>query len=157
MSGSEDDGTRDRDTIERVIGEYETDTVIHLAAQTIVGIANRNPISTFETNIQGTWNLLEACRRSPGVRSIVIASLLAAATILEANGNYTSSGLEPYQRRLQARFGSGTFSRALSAILPAGVGTVLGRHLLAVPAFVRHVVVDRWFLHRHDAALGTNS
>ena len=49
--------------LERTIGEYEIDTVIHLAAQTIVGIANRNPISTFESNIQGTWNLLEACRR----------------------------------------------------------------------------------------------
>jgi CDP-glucose 4,6-dehydratase len=65
---------RDRDCLERAIGEYETDTVIHLAAQTIVGIANRNPISTFESNIQGTWNLLEACRRSAGVKSIVIAS-----------------------------------------------------------------------------------
>ncbi len=65
---------RDRDCLERAIGEYETDTVIHLAAQTIVGIANRNPISTFESNIQGTWNLLEACRRSAGVRSVVIAS-----------------------------------------------------------------------------------
>ena len=64
----------DRDCLERAIGEYEIDTVIHLAAQTIVGIANRNPISTFESNIQGTWNLLEACRRSPGVRSVVIAS-----------------------------------------------------------------------------------
>ncbi|MGA3019599.1 MAG: NAD-dependent epimerase/dehydratase family protein [Bryobacteraceae bacterium] len=65
---------RDRDTIERALGEYEIDTVFHLAAQTIVGIANRNPLSTFESNIQGTWNLLEACRRSPGVRSIVVAS-----------------------------------------------------------------------------------
>jgi CDP-glucose 4,6-dehydratase len=65
---------RDRECLERTIGEYETDTVIHLAAQTIVGIANRNPISTFESNIQGTWNLLEACRRSPAVRSVVIAS-----------------------------------------------------------------------------------
>jgi CDP-glucose 4,6-dehydratase len=65
---------RDRDVLERAIGEFETDTVIHLAAQTIVGIANRNPVSTFESNIQGTWNLLEACRRSPGVKSIVIAS-----------------------------------------------------------------------------------
>jgi CDP-glucose 4,6-dehydratase len=65
---------RDRDALERVLGEYEIDTVIHLAAQTIVGIANRNPVSTFESNIQGTWNLLEACRRSPAVRSIVIAS-----------------------------------------------------------------------------------
>jgi len=65
---------RDRKLLERVIGEYETGTVMHLAAQAIVGIANRNPISTFESNIQGTWNLLESCRRSPGVRSIVIAS-----------------------------------------------------------------------------------
>jgi CDP-glucose 4,6-dehydratase len=65
---------RDRDLLERALGEYEIDTVFHLAAQTIVGIANCNPISTFETNIQGTWNLLEACRRSPAVKSIVIAS-----------------------------------------------------------------------------------
>jgi CDP-glucose 4,6-dehydratase len=65
---------RDRDVLERAIGEYEVDTVIHLAAQAIVGIANRNPVSTFESNIQGTWNLLEACRRSPSVKSIVTAS-----------------------------------------------------------------------------------
>lgn len=65
---------RDQETIERVLGEYEIDTVIHLAAQTIVGIANRNPVSTFETNIRGTWSLLEACRRSPLAKQIVIAS-----------------------------------------------------------------------------------
>lgn len=65
---------RDRDLLERVLGEFEIDTVIHLAAQTIVTIANRNPISTFETNIGGTWNLLEACRRSPKVKQIVVAS-----------------------------------------------------------------------------------
>ncbi len=65
---------RDRDCLERSLGEYEIDTVFHLAAQTIVGIANRSAISTFESNIQGTWNLLEACRRSPAVKSIVVAS-----------------------------------------------------------------------------------
>lgn len=59
---------------ERILGDYEIDTVFHLAAQTIVGVANRNPISTFEANIAGTWTLLEACRRSPRVRQIVIAS-----------------------------------------------------------------------------------
>lgn len=64
----------DQATLERVLGEYEIDTVIHLAAQTIVGIANRNPVSTFETNIGGTWSLLEACRRSPAVKQIVVAS-----------------------------------------------------------------------------------
>lgn len=65
---------RDQALLEQALGEYEVDTVIHLAAQTIVGIADRNPISTFETNIQGTWALLEACRRSPLVRQIVVAS-----------------------------------------------------------------------------------
>lgn len=65
---------RDQALLERALGEYEIDTVIHLAAQTIVGIANRNPISTFETNVAGTWALLEACRRSPLVKQIVVAS-----------------------------------------------------------------------------------
>lgn len=64
----------DQDALERTLGEYEIDTVIHLAAQTIVSIANRNPISTFETNIKGTWALLEAARRSPAVKQIVVAS-----------------------------------------------------------------------------------
>ena len=60
--------------LERALGEYEVDTVIHLAAQTIVGISNRNPVGTFESNIKGTWALLEACRRSPTVKQIVVAS-----------------------------------------------------------------------------------
>ena len=64
----------DRDTVERALGEYEVDTVFHLAAQTIVGIANRNPISTFESNIGGTWSVLEACRRTPTVHQIIVAS-----------------------------------------------------------------------------------
>ena len=65
---------RDRDMLERTLGEFEIDTVIHLAAQTIVTIANRNPVSTFETNIAGTWNVLEAARRSPKVKQVVMAS-----------------------------------------------------------------------------------
>ena len=64
----------DQALLERMLGEFEIDTVFHLAAQTIVGIANRNPVSTFQTNIGGTWALLEACRRSPRVRQIVVAS-----------------------------------------------------------------------------------
>src|SRR5574341_1100080 len=60
--------------LERALNEYEIDTVFHLAAQTIVGIANRNPLSTFETNIKGTWNILEACRRNPTVKKVVVAS-----------------------------------------------------------------------------------
>lgn len=64
----------DQRLLERTLGEYEIATVIHLAAQTIVTIANRNPISTFDTNIGGTWALLEACRRSPTVGQIILAS-----------------------------------------------------------------------------------
>ena len=64
----------DQALLERVLGEYEINTVLHLAAQTVVGVANRNPVSTFEGNIGGTWKMLEACRRSPLVKSIVLAS-----------------------------------------------------------------------------------
>jgi CDP-glucose 4,6-dehydratase len=60
--------------LERTISEYEVDTVFHLAAQTIVGVANRDPLSTFEANIKGTWNILEACRRVGGVQRILVAS-----------------------------------------------------------------------------------
>ncbi|MBV9470801.1 MAG: GDP-mannose 4,6-dehydratase, partial [Abitibacteriaceae bacterium] len=65
---------QDQALLERTLGEYEVTTVMHLAAQTIVGIANRNPVSTLEANIQGTWCLLDACRRSPKVQQIVVAS-----------------------------------------------------------------------------------
>lgn len=61
-------------TIERALGEYEIDTVFHLAAQAIVGVANRHPVSTFEANILGTWNVLEACRRQPLIKRVIVAS-----------------------------------------------------------------------------------
>jgi CDP-glucose 4,6-dehydratase len=64
----------DQVTLERVLGEHEVRSVFHLAAQTIVGIANRNPVSTFQSNVAGTWAVLEACRRSPLVSEIVVAS-----------------------------------------------------------------------------------
>jgi CDP-glucose 4,6-dehydratase len=64
----------DQTLVERILGEYEVDTVFHLAAQTIVGIANRNPVSTLQTNVAGTWSVLEASRRSPMVKNIVVAS-----------------------------------------------------------------------------------
>jgi len=65
---------RDQELLERTLGEYEIVSVFHLAAQTTVGVANRNPISTFDVNIRGTWTLLEACRRSPRVQQVVMAS-----------------------------------------------------------------------------------
>ena len=60
--------------IERAINEHEIEVVFNLAAQTIVGIANASPVSTFSANITGTWNVLEACRRSPRVKAVVLAS-----------------------------------------------------------------------------------
>jgi CDP-glucose 4,6-dehydratase len=59
----------------RAINEYEIDSVFHLGAQTIVGTASRSPLSTFEGNIRGTWNLLEACRLCPKlVQRVIVAS-----------------------------------------------------------------------------------
>ena len=64
----------DQSLLERALGEYDIHSVFHLAAQAIVTVANRNPVSTFETNVRGTWCLLEAARRSPLVKQIVVAS-----------------------------------------------------------------------------------
>jgi len=62
-------------TLERAINEHETDTVFHLGAQTLVGTALRSPLPTFEANIRGTYNLLEACRVHSGiVQRVVVAS-----------------------------------------------------------------------------------
>jgi CDP-glucose 4,6-dehydratase len=67
-------GVEDTATVERALNEYEVETVFHLAAQTIVGTANRSPLSTFETNIKGTWSVLEAARRVSTVKRILVAS-----------------------------------------------------------------------------------
>jgi CDP-glucose 4,6-dehydratase len=62
-------------TLERAVSEYETDTILHVAAQPIVGVAHRFPLQTFESNVRGTYNLLEACRiHRSFVRRIVVAS-----------------------------------------------------------------------------------
>ncbi len=67
-------GIEDFHLVERALNEYEVETVFHLGAQTIVGTALRSPLSTFESNIKGTWNVLEACRQSKMVSRIVVAS-----------------------------------------------------------------------------------
>lgn len=85
--------------LERTIAEYEVDTLFHLAAQTIVGVANREPLGTFEANIKGTWNLLEACRRVGGVSRIVIASSDKAygdQEVLPYNETTPLQGEHPY-------------------------------------------------------------
>jgi CDP-glucose 4,6-dehydratase len=65
----------DFETVLRALNEYEVETVFHLGAQTIVGTASRSPLSTFESNIKGTWVLLEACRQLPKlVKRVLVAS-----------------------------------------------------------------------------------
>ncbi len=85
--------------MERILNEYEIDTVFHLGAQTIVSIANRNPISTFETNIKGTWNILEACRNNSTIQRIIIASSDKAYgehEVLPYTENFQLKGSHPY-------------------------------------------------------------
>ena len=65
----------DHSVVLRAVNEYEIDTVFHLGAQTVVGTASRSVLSTFEANIRGTWQLLEACRAcSKLVRRVLVAS-----------------------------------------------------------------------------------
>jgi len=83
----------DAELIERTVGEHEVDSVMHLAAQTIVRIANRSPRSTFESNVRGTWNVLEACRVHGVERTIVASSDKA----------YGASDVLPYTEELPLR------------------------------------------------------
>jgi CDP-glucose 4,6-dehydratase len=65
----------DYQTVLRALNEYEIDTVFHLGAQTIVGTASRSALSTFESNVKGTWTLLEACKALPSlVQRVIVAS-----------------------------------------------------------------------------------
>jgi CDP-glucose 4,6-dehydratase len=91
----------DLDALERAIVVHDVDTVYHLGAQTIVGAARRAPLLTFESNVRGTWNVLEACRRHGDlVRRVVVASSdKAYGTVDELP--YTEDmpvrGSEPYE------------------------------------------------------------
>jgi CDP-glucose 4,6-dehydratase len=90
---------RDGALLERILAEYEIQTVMHLAAQTIVGTANRHPVATFEINVQGTWNLLEACRRNGRISEVLIASsdkAYGAHDVLPYTENAPLQGKHPY-------------------------------------------------------------
>jgi len=90
---------RDQELLERTLGEYEIVSVFHLAAQTTVAVANRNPVSTFDVNIRGTWVLLEACRRSPRIQQVVMASSDKAygnQQVLPYNETTPLQGQHPY-------------------------------------------------------------
>jgi len=89
------------DDVERSINNHEIDTVIHLGAQPIVGAADRAPRHTFESNIQGTWNILDACRvLNPLVKRIVVASsdkAYGTQPVLPYSEDMSLSGEHPYE------------------------------------------------------------
>ena len=87
------------DDVLRALNEYEVEACYHLAAQPIVGVGNRQPVSTFEANIKGSWNVLEACRQHKPLKRLVFASSDKAYGDLETLP-YTEDmplrGLHPY-------------------------------------------------------------
>jgi CDP-glucose 4,6-dehydratase len=91
----------DAGTVERAINLHEVDTVIHLGAQTIVGTAYRSPRQTFEANIGGTWNVLDACRLHPDlVKRIVVASsdkAYGTQPVLPYTEDMSMQGRAPYE------------------------------------------------------------
>jgi len=87
-----------------------------------------------------------------GIRPAIESGLLAASTIVKANGCYTRDRLEPYARQLRQRFGEGSLAHLLSRIVPRGIPIALALRLLEKSWFVRRVVLDRWFLHARDEA-----
>ena len=92
-----------------------------------------------------------------GIRQAVESGLLAARTIVEARGRFSRDRLEPYAACLEARFAGSPLSGTLARIVPGRVRTVVAGLLLEAPSFVRHVVLDHWFLHRRQLALSSSS
>ena len=89
-----------------------------------------------------------------GIRPAIESGLIAASTIIEAHSRYTRTELARYEDRLRERFGiSRGRSSFVSQALPSQLGRILGPWLLRTPWFVRHVLLNRWFLHAHEPAL----
>jgi CDP-glucose 4,6-dehydratase len=157
--------------VARALGEYEVDTVFHLAAQTIVGTANRSPLATFETNVRGTWLLLEACRLHGARRVLVAASDKAygasatlpyredhplearhpydvskAATDLIARSYWHTYGLPVTVTRFANLYGGGDLNR--SRLVPEAVGAALAGR---APVIRSDGTPERDFLYVEDA------
>jgi flavin-dependent dehydrogenase len=92
-----------------------------------------------------------------GIRPAIESGLLAARVVAEAKGRYGRDRLAGYEDLLRQRFGApgGGWARRISRGLPAGLAGAIARRLLSAPWFARDVVLDRWFLRRHEAALVT--
>lgn len=158
--------------IARALNEYDVDSVFHLAAQTLVGTANRSPLSTFETNIRGTWLLLEACRLH-GTAAVLVASsdktygrrlelpyredqalgptfpydVSKAAADLVARSYWHTFGLPVAVTRFANLYGGGDMNR--SRLVPEAIGAVLAGR---APVIRSDGSPQRDFLYVEDAA-----
>jgi len=157
--------------VARALGEQEVDTVFHLAAQTIVGTANRSPLATFESNVRGTWTLLEACRLHGAPRVVVAASDKAygasatlpyredmpldprypydvskAATDMIARSYWHTFGLPVAVTRFANLYGGGDLNR--SRLIPEAVGAALAGR---APVIRSDGSPERDFLYVEDA------
>lgn len=161
----------DPGAVGRAIGEYEVDTVFHLAAQTIVGTANRSPVSTWEANVAGTWTVMEACREHAVPRVVVAASDKAygshdtlpytedmalqpkypydaskAATDIIARSYWHTYGVPVATTRFANLYGGGDMNR--SRLVPEAIGAALAGR---APVIRSDGSPERDFLYVEDA------
>jgi CDP-glucose 4,6-dehydratase len=161
----------DEGLVARALAEYEVDGVFHLAAQTLVGVANRSPRSTFETNVRGTWMLLEACR-THDLRAVIVASsdkaygpqpqlpysedqalqprfpydASKAAADLIARSYWHTFGLPVAVTRFANLYGGGDLNR--SRLVPEAIGAALAGR---APVIRSDGSPERDFLYVEDA------
>lgn len=106
--------------------------------------------------LAGDAGALAGPHSGEGIRPAIESGLVAASTIVEANGDYSHHRLEPYARRLRHRFGGGPLAgllRIVPRVISTPMSTALAPWLLDNSWFVRHVVLDRWFLHAPASAM----
>jgi CDP-glucose 4,6-dehydratase len=149
---------RDGSLLRRAFAEYSIDTVIHLAAQALVGVAKVDPVGTLEANVQGTWNVLEAARQT-GVRQIIVASSDKAygnPSYLPYDESHPLHGRYPYDvSKSCADLICAMYASAYA--LPVCVtrcGNLFGggdlNYSRTVPGLIRAVLENKPFLIRSD-------
>jgi len=139
-------------------GRIPSDTDWHWRghAYLLAGETGRNPIGDGVLLIGDAAGLAYP-QSGEGIRPAIESGLLAGDCILRVRGTYLRSHLEPYAAELRRRFGSSHLSRLISDVIPPGVSMSIARRLLESPWFVRHLVIDRWFLHAQQPALAEAS
>jgi geranylgeranyl reductase family protein len=118
---------------------------------------SRRPLTADGALLIGDAAGLAYPRSGEGIRPAVESGLMAAAAIIEAAGDYRQDSLAPYASRLAARFGKRSPAEESSSWLPQGIRQPLAATLMATRWFVRHVVVDRWFLQAQQQPFATGT